>query len=372
MSVPAEQVPCKEVVLTGDQVDILRFPFIQSNPADAGRYVNTGNVLLVDPEHGRNVATYRCQVKGPRKLGVNPEPQQHGWTFLMDMQKRGETVAKAAIVLGADPIVYAMSSSKTARLGQDELTIAGGFMGKPVEVVQCETCDLMVPANAEMVIKGEIPLNDMEEEGPFGEMYGYMGLKRPENFYMNITALTHRRNPWFVNQFTGVTRGFLTAPMEATANLGFKRMIPSLIGIHLPVELTGFCFVSIDKQKPGEGLAAGRSLVKILSIAKIIVVVDKSVDILNSTEVLHAVGARWQPHPAGEIIPESPGMRLDPSTCNKEVSSKIIIDATRQLPEEGGPDTYPLLNRECLTNHRPDIFEHIDNKWADFLQGRQG
>jgi 4-hydroxy-3-polyprenylbenzoate decarboxylase len=368
-----DRAPCKEVRLTGDEIDLLKFPWLQSNPADAGRYINTGNVITYDPEHGRNSGTYRCQLKGPRKIGVNPEINQHGWTFLMDMKERGEPFARAAIVIGADPVTYAMGSSKTARLGQDELAIAGGFMGRPLEVVKCETSELRVPANVEMVIEGEIPF-DMEEEGPFGEMYGYMGQKKSENFYMNVTAVTHRENPWFVNQFTGVTRGYLTSPMEATANLTFKKAIPNLVGIHVPVEITGFAFLSIDKRGPGEAFEAAEPLTKFLNIAKIIVVVDKDVDILNVEEVMHAVGARWQPHPATRIIEQSSAMRLDPSIRAEQkselkvIGSKIIIDATRQLPDEGGPAVYPTLNRVRLLEEFPDVFDRIDLKLPDYLK----
>ena len=373
IEIDRDRAPCKEVRLSGDEIDLLEFPWLQSNPADAGRYINTGNVITYGPEHGRNSGTYRCQLKGPRKIGVNPEINQHGWTFLMDMKERGEPFARAAIVIGADPVTYAMSSSKTARLGQDELAIAGGFMGRPLEVVKCETSELLVPANVEMVIEGEIPF-DMEEEGPFGEMYGYIGQKKPENFYMNVTAVTHRENPWFINQFTGVTRGYLTSPMQATANLTFKKAIPNLVGIHVPVEITGFAFLSIDKQAPGEAFEAAEPLTKFLNIAKIIVVVDKDVDILNVEEVMHAVGARWQPHPATRIIEQSSAMRLDPSIRAehkselKVVGSKIIIDATRQLPDEGGPADYPKLNRVRLLEEFPDVFDRIDHKLPEYLK----
>ena len=77
---------------------MLDFPFLQTNPGDAGPYINTGSVILEDPKLGRNVGTYRCQIKGPRKIAINPERNQHGWTFLMDMKARGETSAKVAIV----------------------------------------------------------------------------------------------------------------------------------------------------------------------------------------------------------------------------------------------------------------------------------
>ena len=367
VEIAAKAAACKEVRLIGEQIDLESFAIIQSNPADGGRYINSGNVVLVDPERGRNVGTYRCQLKGPRKLGINPEINQHGWTFLMAMKERGEPFARAAVVLGTDPIVYTMSSSKAAGLGEDELAIAGGFIGKAVEVVRCETSDLLVPANAEMVIEGEIPF-DTEPEGPFGEMYGYIGAYKPENFYMNVTTVTHRRGPVFVNQFAGVTRGFLSAPLEVTAAQGFRKTYPSVEAIHLPLQMPGYCFVSIQKRATGEALSIGRAVTSALKVGKITIVVDADVDIYDIDEVLHTVGARWQPQPATEIVEQSGGMSGDPSAVTRGKGSRIVIDATRQWPEEGGPEDYAKMNRECLVEAIPDIFERIDAKWSDTLK----
>ena len=248
-----EDAPSKEIMIQENDINVLDFPFLQSNPADNGRFINTGNLVLVDSELGKNVGTYRMQIKGPRKIGINPEKGQDGWKFLMAKRERGEAVAQAAVVLGTDPIVFAMSSSKTARTGQDELEIAGGFKGKSVEVVKCENSDMLVPANVEMIIEGEIPLNDLEKEGPFGEMYGYMGLPHEEQFYMNIKTITHRKKPFIVNQFTGVTRGFVTSPGEAASLRGFSKFIPELTGFTIPINHVGFIFISIDKTKPYQG-----------------------------------------------------------------------------------------------------------------------
>ncbi|SVA41416.1 uncharacterized protein METZ01_LOCUS94270, partial [marine metagenome] len=170
IEITKEDAPSKEIILRGDEINVLNFPFLKSNPGDNGRFINTGNLVTIDPEQGRNVGTYRMQIKGPRKIGINPEKGQDGWKFLTGMKEKGEKVAQAAVVLGSDPIVFAMSSSKTARTGQDELEFAGGFKGSPIEVVKCEDSEIRVPANVEMIIEGEIPLDDMEEEGPFGEM----------------------------------------------------------------------------------------------------------------------------------------------------------------------------------------------------------
>ena len=364
--IEAGDAQCKQVVVLGDDINVLNFPFIQTNPGDAGPYINTGSVILEDPERGRNVGTYRCQVKGPRKIAINPERNQHGWTFLMDMKARGETSAKVALVLGADPITFSMSSSKTTRLGQDELSVAGGFIGKSLEVVKCETNSLRVPANVEMVIEGEIPF-DLEPEGPFGEMYGYIGARKEENFYMNVTAVTHRKKPIFVNQFTGVTRSFLTSPMEVTTNMMLKKQFPGITGVHFPLQTPGFCFISINKKHPGEGLTIGREIATSVKIAKIAIVVDDDVNIHNRGEVMHAVGARWQPFSASEIVEKAGAMGGDPSATTRGEGSRIVVDATRQIPEEGGPKIYPTMNRSCLTDACPNIFDVVDEKCSELI-----
>ena len=358
--------PSKEVILKENEINILDFAFIQTNPGDNGRFINTGNLVTIDPETGRNVGTYRMQIKGPRKIGISPEKGQDGWKFLMNMKEKGEDVAQAAVVLGTDPIVFAMSSSKTARSGQDELEIAGGFKGKPVEVVKCENSDILVPANVEMIIEGEIPLNDLEKEGPFGEMYGYMGLPHEEQFYMNIKTVTHRVNPIIVNQFTGVTRGYVTTPGEAASLREFSKFMPELRGFHIPIDHVGFLFLSIEKTKPHQAIELAEKF-NFLPLGKIVIVVDEDVDIHNTKEVFQTVGARWQPYPGAKLIEDGPGFFLDPSAKTRGKSSRILIDATRQLPEENGPSPYPKLNKEHLIEHAPDIFALVEEKWGHLI-----
>ncbi len=367
VTIANSKAPSKEIKYLGKDVDLLQFPFIQTNPADGGCYINTGNVILTDEKYGRNVGTYRCQVKDSSKISINPEKNQHGWNFLMEMRARGEKSAPVAIVLGSDPIVFALSSSKVSAMGEDELEIAGGFLGKPLEVVKCETNSILVPANVEMIIEGEIPLNRMEPEGPFGEMYGYMGARKSENFFMDVTAITHRENPLFVNQFSGITRGFLTSPIETAANLKFKQQFENFLGLHYPLETPGFCFVNINKNKTREAVEIGRAISKSLKIAKITVVFDADVDIHNTKEVMHALGSRWQPHDSTEILKKAPGMGGDPSAREHGFGSRIIIDATRQTPQEGGPKEYAKMNRQYLEEGVPRIFERIDKKYGHLL-----
>jgi 4-hydroxy-3-polyprenylbenzoate decarboxylase len=363
-----DEALCKQVVLTGDAIDLRKFAFIQSNPADSARYVNTGSIFTNDVELGKNFGTYRCEIKGPRMLGINPEEGQGAWQAFMKAKARGEKSVKVSIALGQDPVTWVVSGSKLNRAKADELEVVSAIRGKPLRVVRSETNDHLIPANSEMVIEGEVPLDqEMLPEGPFGEMYGYMGARKAANFWMNVTAITHRKNPWIVNQYTGVTRGFPTAPLEQVALHTMKRFVPNVKMLHTPVEATGLCFVSIKKTKPGEALEVGKRIAQIVGIAKVVVMVDDDIEVLDRTQVMHAMGSRWQPQPATVIIPESRGMPLDPSLTKKPMTSKIIIDATRQWPEEGGPKEYQPLNRTELSRLAPDAFERVDERWAKLV-----
>jgi UbiD family decarboxylase len=368
VTVDKSKAPCKEVIVTGDEIDVTKFPWFKNNPADGGRYISTGAVITEDPQLGRNVGTYRCQVKGPKKIAVNAEIGQHGGIHLMRARKRGEKVVPVAVALGTDPIVYAMSSTKLAHLGEDELDFAGGFMGKPVELVECETSDVLVPANAEMIIEGEVPTGDLEDEGPYGEMFGYLGAGK-HTFYMNIKAVTHRKSPIFYNS-TEMTKTTHMVPWQAGDFFKLKKVIPYLVDMYRPQEAFGTVVIGIDKRFPGQGIAAGQ-IVAASPIDKIIVVVDKDVDVMNITEVLHAVATRWQPHPASLIIPQSNTFMPDPSMAQPFVTSKIVIDATRQLPAEGGPKSFARLNRNILQEEAPQSFEMVEKKWSEYLKDWQ-
>jgi len=362
--VECNEAPCKEIIEVGDEVDLTKFAWLKSNPADAGRYINTGSLFIEDPNM-KNVGTYRCQLKSKNKIGVNPEIGQDAWRILMDKKRRGEKVAKAAIALGSDPITWALSSSKLTSFGEDEMEYAGGLRGKPVEIVKAETCDVFVPAQAEIVIEGEIPLDDMEPEGPYGEMYGYLGPRKEQNFYMNVKVITHRKDPWIVNSFTGVTCDMLKAPAVASNYHRYKKMIPNLTDIITYRGAPGVTVAAIDKKFPGEGMAAGQHIIPNATV-KVVIIVDSDINILKPIEVIHCMGARWQPS-ASVMIPQTQLRMLDPSIVTRGLSSKMIIDATRQLPEEGGPQKFGAYSRVLLDDGAPELFDWIEDKWPDFM-----
>jgi len=375
VEVPREQALCKEVVETGDDIDITKFAFITSNPADGGRYVNTGSIITSDPDLGVNFGTYRCQIRGPKILGVNPEPNQTGWRMLMAAKERGEEYASISIAVGQDPAVWTVSGSKVAPRGfgkninvVDELAVSGGLRGKAIEMVKSETNDIMVPAHCEMIIEGRVPLQGkMLPEGPFGEMYGHLGLKKDENFWMNITAITHRKDPWVMNQFTGATRGYVTAPVASIFNESFSKLIPGVIEINQVVDTTGWGIVRVKKTEPGQALKIGTRIASIIPLFKVLVIVDEDVDPYDSYQVGLAIGAHSRPATSTKVI-NGRGMPLDPSAADRRaLSSKLIIDATRQWPEEGGPEIYPGLNRNLLEELAPNAMDRALNQWGDVI-----
>jgi 4-hydroxy-3-polyprenylbenzoate decarboxylase len=361
------EAPCKEVIQRGEAVDLEQFAWLRNNPADAGRYVNMGAVFIQDPAIGRNVGTYRCQVKGPRRMAINPEPGQHGWRILMAMKERGDQVAKVAVAVGPDPMTFCASSTKMANYLEDELEFAGGLRGRPLPVVKCETSDIRVPATAEFVIEGEVSLTRFEDEGPYGEMYGYLGPLKPGNFVMDIQAITHRRSPWVLNSFTGLTCDMPRAPQIAANFFMYKKLIPGLTGLYSPRGANGVIVLAIDKKFPGEGMAAGQYVAANVGLNKVVIVVDKDLNILDPSQILHALGARWQPS-ASLLIPQTQMMMPDPSRPKWGLSSKMVIDATRQLPGEGGPKSWAPLNRQLLLDGAPDAFPRIDARWEELLK----
>lgn len=366
--VPSEQAPCREVVLTGDAVDLDRFPWIRNNPADGGRFISSGCAVMEDPELGRNVGTYRLQVKGPRKVGICLTPMSHGFQFVMRAAERGAERVPVSVAVGVDPLTFMMSGTRLADLGEDEFAIAGGFRGKPVELVRSHASDILVPAHAEIVIEGEIPMEG-EEDGPYGEMFGYIGRKH-QAFYIDVTAITCRAQPWVYNIWPGIGGAYLTLPWDVSHFARLKSVMRNLVKLYTPVETPSMVVVSIDKKLPGEGIEAGMLVLGYRMVGfskKVVVVVDSDIDPTDTARVMHAIGTRWQPDPASLTVKQSIHIPVEPSCREMFLSSKIVIDATRQLPAEGGPEVFPLDNRTVVEERAPEAFETVDRNWERYF-----
>src|ERR1700691_3091042 len=178
----------QEVVRTGSEVDAAALPISRHFEKDAGRYIGSGILVCKDPDTGtRNLSYQRLQLKGPKKFGASLHSRGHIWEHLQRCEARGRNL-EVAIVIGVHPAINVAAAAKVA-MEIDEFEIAGALLGQPIELVKCKTIDIEVPAQAEIVIEGEILAGEHEEEGHFGEYTGY------STFCLTKTSLFVKRTP---------------------------------------------------------------------------------------------------------------------------------------------------------------------------------
>lgn len=340
-----ETGPVHEQVYLGADADLNRLPTpVWTRGQDPGPYLTAPCVITRDPESGvQNMGTYRCQIKGPRKIGLWINFQQHGRKHVETNNQAGRATP-VAIVMGTEPATGLCSVSRVV-YGVDELAVAGALRGEPVDVVPCKTVDLLVPATAEIVIEGIIRPNELEEEGPFGEYPGYMGPKAM-SYVVDVTAITHRNNPIF--------QAFLSQmpPSESSCIRGFGReaaILRQMRNLRLPVKdvhllhpgsAAALLAISMKKEYDGQVAQVMHAAWSVdPGLGKWTVVVDEDIDVRDPFAVLWALAWRVQPHKDIVIFPGTAAVRLDPSQAPEDVpqlddsrrtSAKIGVDATKK------------------------------------------
>jgi UbiD family decarboxylase len=336
--------PCKEVVLKGQSLldfgGVDGFPHPISTPGfDPAPFLTAPYWVTKDPETGSyNVGIYRGMIKGPDRIGLQMDtPTQHIAIHLAKARRAGRKL-EAAIVLGAVPAVGFASAQKIP-FGVSEYSVAGGLMGRPLEVVRCESVDLEVPAHAEVVIEGEIDPDHLESEGPFGEASGFMG-PRTSSPVLRVKAITHRRNPVvqaFISEFPPSESTLLRKIAFENVYLRFLRQACNIDAVRRVVTYeSGTCnmFFVIQLKNPTPGQARQALYAASgyeASMGKTIIAVDDDVDPEDLNAVVWAMSFRMQPARDVTILPGKLP-RLDPSAVDGELSSALLIDATRKRP----------------------------------------
>ena len=207
-----ENAPCHEIVITGKALDkpgngLDGIPLPISTPGwDVAPYATLSQYITKDPDTGiQNMGNYRGQVKAPRRLGMNPslELRPGIYNHWEKLRARGFKKLPCAVVLGAPPCITFASVQKLPE-SVDELDVAGGLVGSPINVVKAKTVDLLVPAEAEIVIEGFIDTEYLEPEAPFGESHGHVNLQE-FNAFMDVTCITRRRDAILTSIISQVT-----------------------------------------------------------------------------------------------------------------------------------------------------------------------
>ncbi len=347
--------PAQEVVHR--QVDLLKqLPVPTHNEHDGGPYISAGLLIARNPKTGKqNVTIHRCQVTGPDRLGILILPR-HTHAFFQMAEEAGQPL-DVAIVIGVDPLTL-LASQAIVPLDHDELEIAGALHGRPLPVVKCQTSEIRVPAEAEIVIEGRILPGVREPEGPFGEFPQYYG-PRANREVMEVLAVTHRKDAIFHTIVGGgLDHQLLGAiPKEATLLTHLRRNFPNVIDVHLsPGGVMRFhLFVKLKKSQEGQAKNVIMGAFAGSFDLKHVIVVDEDVDIHNPTEVEWAMATRFQADRDLLIVPESQGSKLDPSNRNG-VGAKMGIDATKPL----GADEMVFKRIHVPGEERIDVTDVIE------------
>jgi 2,5-furandicarboxylate decarboxylase 1 len=346
--------PCQEVIR--DDVDLGTLPIPVHAPGDAGRFINAGVVIARDPDTGRHNLSYvRLQVRGKDRTGLHI----NSWRDMLEFFEKAEAKGKNlpfCVALGVDP---ALMIAAAFRYDGDEYEIAGALRGEAVPVVRARTCDVLVPATAEIVLECEALAGVREDEGPMAEYTGhYSGvISQP---VARVNKITHRENPIF-DTTAGASFEHLLLGTAVTREPKLKRLAmstsPRVREVYLPPYGCGFiALVSMEAPRPGEaravGIAALQSHVNVITV----IVVDTDVDIFSPADVFWALSTRvrWQSDQV--VIPAVLGNELHPSADNG-VISKTIIDATL-APELRGSFSkvvYPKVDLAALLAAQPKL-----------------
>jgi UbiD family decarboxylase len=344
----ASDAPVKQVILRGDAVDLGRLPVPVWTPGrDRAPYFSSACVVTAERESGiPNLATYRVELQGPRRLGLFfGSERQHGAMHLAGFEKRGEPMP-VAFALGAAPAVSYAAAAKV-RYGLDEMTIAGGLLRRAVPLVRCETSELLVPADAEIVIEGRVRPGERGDEGPFGEALGYMEGVAPAAV-VDVTCLTHRSDAVFhgLVQQLPPSEGHLLMEIGLAGSLWHylrrQARIEGIRDLGIVPGAAGVSALAVAVRR-GDRESVER-VVRVLSSMhwgqKLVVVVDDDVDVHDPASVFWALTSRADLARDVRTQEKVPLFQRDPDAFRRAheapaaepdaalLGTKLIVDAT--------------------------------------------
>ena len=341
VEVGADKAPVKEVILKGKDADLTKIPALWHAERDPSPYIASGMAIIKDPDTGiRNMSIHRQQIQGPDQTGFLICPR-HALRIYQKYQQRNEPMP-VAMVVGAHPAIY-YASGFTSSYGLDELEIAGSLLDDPVRLVKCETVDIEVPAEAELVIEGEVLPEGMVEEGPFGEATGTYAMEGSTEIF-RVKAITHRKDPMFYAMQCG-------APMTDTQSIT-GTCIETVVTDHLKnveggldlldvrcLGISGLMAIVLKLRPRVEGQAKTALMAALSSPylhPKIAIAVDDDIDAADLRQVFWSLTTRvhgsrdvvkvpntriWSLDNVSDIVPGMSAMY--------RIGTKLIIDATK-------------------------------------------
>ncbi len=370
--VPHAAAPVYEHTLTGKDIDLEKLPIPRHWPLDGGRYAGTGDAVITrDPDSGYlNIGTYRMMVQGKAQVGLYLSPGKDARLHITRAWQQGKPIHVAAS-WGIDPL-FMLVGSQTFPKNVSEYEYAGGIKGEPIPVVRGTTTDLMVPANAELVIEGTIEPNSVKAEGPFGEFPGYYGRPEAGCPLVDVTAVHYRTRPILTNALMAdypscEQSGFFSVIRSAKIWDDLDKLgIPGIQGVYAhPAAAGGFGMTVISLEQRHAGHAA-----QVLALAaqvpggayytKWIIAVDEDVDPTDMDQVIWAMASRCNPIDDIDILRNTWSTWLDPTQNPPEkrpYGSKALINACKEHRH------LPVFSKR--TTLRKPVYEKVAARWTE-------
>jgi 4-hydroxy-3-polyprenylbenzoate decarboxylase len=362
--------PVLENVLSGNEVDVLKFPVPFLHELDGGRYIGTDDLVIMrDPEgHWVNCGTYRVMVHDAKRVGVWMSPGKHGRQIREKYFKQGKP-CPVLVSCGHDPMLF-LAGGNELRFGLSEYDYAGGHRGAPFDVIESELHRLPMPAHAEIVLEGEMHPDETAPEGPFGEFTGYYAGGKSEQPVIRVQRIYHRNDPILT----------MATPMRPPSDFSYSKCVMKAGMIWDEVERAGvagvqgvwcheaggarmFNVIAIKQAYAGHAKQAAMAAASCQSgsyLGRFVVVVDEDIDPTNLFEVLWAMCTRCDPDEDIDIVRKMWSGPLDPRIPRGTTwNSRALIDACR--PFEMLKDFPPVARAS------PELRANIEAKFRDVL-----
>jgi len=357
--------PITEVIETSNpSLDIL--PIIKSFPKDSGRFITFGITVTKNPETQiRNMGVYRLQVIDSKKAIMHWQIHKRG-ALHYEMNKENAQKTEVAIVIGADPATV-FSAVAPVPEGLDKFLFAGITRKKGIDLVKCRTIDVEVPVTAEIVLEGYVDPSELNEEGPFGDHTGYY--TPPEPFpTFTLTGIMMRKNPIYLTTVVGkpiLEDAYIGKVIERSFLPLVRLFQPEVVDFSMPPAgwFQGLAIVSIKKRYPGQAKKVMMGLWGMgqLSLTKILIAVDQDVNVHDMNDVIWAVTTRADPKRDTMLIDNAPTDTLDPASPLLNLGSKMGIDATKKMKEEGYERP---IQEEAVPNE--STVSLVTKKWNEY------
>ncbi len=393
--------PCKDVIITGDEVDMTIFPMFLHHERDGQSYTDDNLVISKDPDTGvPDWGFYRSMFRSRNERSFDMTCTSHRARInAQNAAAKGQSL-EVAVVIGA-PILDKLAALKGFPPDVDDFQVLGSFYGEPAKLVKCETIDVEVPANAEIVLECELMATEgwVHDEAPFGEFSGMYGGGLKHNVRAVVKAITHRKNPIFQYATIGCghpwyTDNMLQLPaLEADLFGALKDAALDVLEVRAdPGGLSNIAYAKINKQGAGDGMQALSVMLgsSKMAIPKLAYVFDADVDIWDDNQIKWSMAFRFDPARDTIIVPRMNTMTVDPMIAKDDppaTISKIGFDCTipwgdqwtqsdfeRSAPFVLGepPVDVTLMTEEDITAEMEQLITTKPRSWKELLEHFHG